>query len=170
MLSCPKQEEVVMMGAHFKALSAVFPVILGAREGTRQVLLAQRANTGYMDGLWDFAGSGHVEEGETTIQALVRECREEIGIAVDPAHVRFAHLSHRLGLQGERTYYDLYFFVDRFQGEPRIAEPEKCADLQWFDLESLPGDMISIRRDALAACLQGRYYSEVLNGPGRQAP
>ncbi len=159
-----------MMGEHFKALSAVFPVIFRTQEGKRQVLLAQRANTDYMDGLWDFAGSGHVEEGETAVQALVRECREETGTAVDPAHVRFAHLSHRLGLQGERTYYDLYFFVDSFQEEPRIAEPEKCADLRWFNLEALPRDMIPIRRDALAACLKGRHYSEVLNGPGKPAP
>lgn len=151
------------MGEHFKALSAVFPVILRPWKGGRQVLLAQRLNTGYMDGLWDFAGSGHVEENETATQALLRECREEIGITADPAHLRFAHLCHRLGLCGERTYYDLYFLVDRFQGEPRIAEPHKCSALEWFDLEALPQGMIPLRASALDACLQGRYYSERLN-------
>jgi len=61
---------------HFRALSAVFPVLLKAGGDG---LLHRRQNTGYMDGLWDFAGSGHVDGGETA-----RECREELGISVRP--------------------------------------------------------------------------------------
>lgn len=92
------------MGEHFKCLSAVFPIIMRTKNGKRQVLLLRRKNTGYMDGMWDFAGSGHVEEIETAMQAAARECKEELGITVKQSDIRFAHLSHRVGLNGARTY------------------------------------------------------------------
>ena len=42
--------------------------------------------------LWEFVG-GKVEPGETKAEALVRECREELGITVSPGDV-FMELTH----------------------------------------------------------------------------
>ncbi|MEA4823471.1 MAG: NUDIX domain-containing protein [Clostridiaceae bacterium] len=149
------------MSEHYRSYSAVFPLIFRTHDAKKQVLLARRANTGYMDGCWDFAGSGHVDEGETATQAVVRECSEELGIRVDAGDVRFVHLSHRLGTRGGKTYYDIYFVVDRYAGEPRIAEREKCDGLEWFYTDALPEDMIGIRRQALKHYFNAELYSEV---------
>lgn len=151
------------MGEHYKSLSAIFPMIFRIQDGKQQVLLLQRLNTGYMDGKWDFAASGHVDENESASQAVVRECQEEIGILVKQSDLRFAHLCHRVGLNGNRTYYDIYFVVEHFANEPHIAEPEKCSDLRWFSIDELPDDMIEIRRQVLIAYLNGVPYSEVIN-------
>ncbi len=151
------------MGEHYKTLSAIFPLILRTVNGKQQVLLHQRANTGYMDGMWDFAGSGHVDESETARQAVVRECKEELGITVEIEDVSFAHLSHRVGKNEIRTYYDIYFVIHSFRGNPLIAEPNKCAGLEWFDISHLPISMIGIRRLALEDCLKSNYYSEIIN-------
>ena len=56
------------MEEHFKVYSAVFPIIIKRYEGQMQVLLSMRKNTGYMDGRWDFAGSGHVDKDESAKQ------------------------------------------------------------------------------------------------------
>ena len=73
-----------MAKEYFRTLSAVFPIILRREGGRTQILLHLRQNTGYMDGFWDVAGSGHVDGGETASQALCRECFEELGIRVRP--------------------------------------------------------------------------------------
>ena len=65
-----------MAKEYFRKLSAVFPIILRREGGRTQILLHLRQNTGYMDGCWDFAGSGHVDENETARQAVARECLE----------------------------------------------------------------------------------------------
>ena len=147
------------MNQHFKSYAAVLPVILRERESQEEVLLHRRANTGYMDGKWDFAGSGHVEEGETASQAACREVFEETGLTVRPEAVRFLHLSHRVK---EPTYYDLYFEIRQWTGEPAIREPEKCSAMGWFPVDDLPRDMIANRRRTFLLARSGVVYSEIL--------
>lgn len=147
------------MGQHFKSYAAVLPVILRERDGREEVLLHRRANTGYMDGKWDFAGSGHVEEGETASRAACREVFEETGLAVRPEDMEFLHLSHRVK---EPTYYDLYFTVRAWAGEPSIREPEKCSAMDWFPVDALPEDMIANRRRTFLLARAGVHYSEII--------
>ena len=49
-----------------------------------RVLLAQRAPGKSMGGLWEFPG-GKVDSGETPEESLIRELREELGIAAKEA-------------------------------------------------------------------------------------
>jgi 8-oxo-dGTP diphosphatase len=57
-------------------------VVVGAAliDGDR-VLAAQRSEPPSLAGLWEFPG-GKVDPGETDEAALVRECREELGVDV----------------------------------------------------------------------------------------
>jgi 8-oxo-dGTP diphosphatase len=60
------------------------PVVVGAAllDGTGRVLAAQRAGPPSLAGRWEFPG-GKVEPGEPDTVALVRECREELGVEVE---------------------------------------------------------------------------------------
>ena len=62
---------------------AVNLVLTRINNGRKEILLQLRQNTGYMDNMYDFACSGHVDKGESYTQALIREAKEEIGISIN---------------------------------------------------------------------------------------
>ena len=68
----------------FSLIPAAYVILL--REGGRgpEVLLQLWRGTGYMDGHWACEAAGHVEAGESVLDAAVREAHEEIGVVVDP--------------------------------------------------------------------------------------
>lgn len=150
------------MGEHYKSLSAIFPIILQEKDDTIQILLHRRKNTGYQDGKWDIAASGHVDEGETAKMAVVRECAEELGIDVKIKDLSFVHLSHRVSNNGGRTYYDIYFVVNKYHGIPKVIEPDKCSELRWFNIDDLPNEIIDIRKIVLDNYKNDIQYSEVI--------
>lgn len=150
------------MGKHFKSFLAIFPIILHEKDDTIQILLHRRKNTGYQDGKWDIAASGHVDEGETAKMAVVRECAEELGIDVKIKDLSFVHLSHRVSNTGGRTYYDIYFVVNKYHGIPKVIEPDKCSELRWFKIDDLPNEIIDIRKIALDNYRNEIQYSEVI--------
>lgn len=150
-----------MAKEYFRTLSAVFPIILRREGGRTQILLHLRQNTGYMDGFWDVAGSGHVDGGETASQALCRECFEELGIRVRPQDTEFARLTYSVDSADEtETYYHLFFFVRAYEGTPRIMEPDKSAALEWFDLDRLPDGMVPALRSDVGELMRGVVYGE----------
>ena len=133
-------------------------VYLILREGDR-VLLLRRANTGFEDGNYSLI-AGHVEVGESAIEAMVREAREEAGIALASDYLSHAHTQHRRSAAG-RIYFDLYFIARRWAGEPKNVEPAKCDDMRWFDLTELPANLTPFVQMVLADHLaRGSAYSE----------
>lgn len=121
------------------------------------VLLQLRQNTGYMDGLWAAGAAGHVELGETAADAAVREAREELGIGIQPANLSAVAVMQRTdGTDAPiEQRVDWFFVCDAWQGDPRILEPRKCAELAWFDLDALPARMPLYEREALRALRAG---------------
>ena len=62
-------------------------------EGSR-FLICQRPRHKARGSLWEFVG-GKVEPGESKEEALIRECREELSITVQPGEV-FMEVTHHL--------------------------------------------------------------------------
>ena len=61
----------------------------------------------------------------------------------------------------DKVYYDGFFFVKTWQGEPKIGEPEKCDELRWFDINNLPEQIIPDRRVVIKNFINGITYSEM---------
>ncbi|MCC9177839.1 NUDIX hydrolase [Arthrobacter sp. zg-Y750] len=122
-----------------------------------RVLLQLRQGTGYMDGYWATAAAGHVEAGESAVQAAVREAREELGILVAADDVVPLTAMHRTNGDGQAISerVDFFFTCTRWTGEPRIMEPGKAAKLQWFGLDELPGAVVPHERYVLERLRSG---------------
>lgn len=121
-----------------------------------QILLSRRFQTGYEDGKYSVP-AGHVEDGETLTQALVREVKEEIGISLDETTVKLGHVMHR---RESDIRMDFFFTAERWSGEIKNIELNKCDDLRWFPLDKLPRNTIPYIRVAIKALKDGRIYSE----------
>jgi 8-oxo-dGTP diphosphatase len=110
-----------------------------------KILLLRRYQTGYMDGHYSVP-AGHLDGNEPVRQAAVREAQEEIGVRVDPEEVRFAGVFHRF--EGDERV-DFFVHVRSWDGEPVNAEPQKCDEVRWVDIDDLPGNIIPYIRRAI---------------------
>ncbi|NJC97372.1 MAG: NUDIX hydrolase [Anaerolineales bacterium] len=128
-------------------MRATFPVtvhLFFIREN--KILLARRLNTGYRDGEYSVP-AGHLDGNETVIAAGVREAKEEIGVDIEPGDMSFSSVMHRI--EGDERV-DFFVQVHKWQGEIVNAEPDKCDDLRWVDVDRLPEDTIPYVRRAIA--------------------
>ena len=96
-------------------------------------LACQRPESKARGGLWEFVG-GKVEPGETKRQALIRECREELGITVSVGEA-FLELTH--------SYPDLtiqltVFHASIAEGTPRLLEHQAMRWVTAKEAETMP--------------------------------
>lgn len=141
--------------ARHRALLAVYLVLYGM-DG--KILLLRRAHTGYMDGKLSMP-SGHVDGGEPADIALIREAKEEAGIAVKSNDLQLVHTMHRVAEEGGYEYVDFYFKTTKWQGTPQNMEPQKCSELLWVDPNELPADLIPVVKQALEHIAAKEPYS-----------
>lgn len=122
---------------------ATFPIVVHTmlvRQG--RWFLLRRANSGFLDGAYTLPG-GHVRVDEGVVAAALRECREEAGVDVAPGDlVLVAAMPYRsVGAARHTALLDGVNFiarVERFSGEPHIAEPDRFDRCCWADPAALP--------------------------------
>jgi 8-oxo-dGTP diphosphatase len=97
------------------------------------VLLGKRVaeRTFYPD-VWDVLG-GHLEPGETSEQALVRELQEEVGVT--PTSWRSLGEFHEPLPDGDGSIILHLYAVTAWTGVERNRSPEEHAEVSWFALE-----------------------------------
>jgi 8-oxo-dGTP diphosphatase len=115
-----------------------------------RLLTVQRAEPARLAGLWEFPG-GKVERGETEVQALVRECQEELGLVLE--------IGDRVGpeVRTATRRYLLRIYLARVIGgtlhlsehlDARWLAPEQLRDVPW-----IPADLPIV--EAVADVLRG---------------
>ncbi|MER7771536.1 NUDIX domain-containing protein [Kitasatospora sp. NPDC096140] len=130
-------------------------VILEREDG--RILLIERANTGYADGMLNLP-SGKVERGESVEEAAVREAFEEVGVKIDPADLHPVHVVHHRNPEGNARI-GWFFATTRWEGRPHNAEPTKCAGLTWANPDHLPENTVPYNAHGIAAYRRGTPLS-----------
>lgn len=138
-----EQELVEWKDKPAKALPRLVVCAILIRNG--KVLLERRAPAGVagLDGKWDLPG-GKVECGEEPEDAIRREIKEELGIAVHPVKlIPYLPISTWKYHDGEQRHWILVAYVCAFSEEPVLTDT-----LQWFSMDEVG------KIDILAADLQ----------------
>ncbi|MGN1346800.1 MAG: (deoxy)nucleoside triphosphate pyrophosphohydrolase [Eubacteriales bacterium] len=107
-------------------------------------LICQRPENKKRALLWEFVG-GKVEPGETRAEALIRECREELGITVKPQDI-FMEVTHE--------YPDITVHLTLFNAVITAGIPQKLEhnDIRFItageipDYEFCPADVEILRK------------------------
>lgn len=137
------------MDEHIKVGAGV--VII--KEG--KTLLTQRTGS-HGAGAYGSLG-GHVEFGETPIEAVTREAREELGIEI--GNVKFVSCTNMI--KYGKHYVDISFVAEILSGEPTIMEPDKIASVGWYPLNNLPTPLFEPVRIVLSALGGTQIYFEI---------
>ena len=147
----------------FLQRSAAQVYLVRDNDSKTEMLLAQRCGDklDLANGSWDVAG-GHCNEGESFIQAAQRNAKKELCVSFDTKDIKFTTIVHVgkqniVGLQ----YICAHFFIDKWNGTPKIGESEKMANLTWQDINNLPANLNFDRAEAIKNYLTKTGYSEI---------
>ncbi len=120
-------------------------LIIKNNEG--KILLQRRQGTKLWPGFLALP-AGHVDEGENVYDAAIREAREELSITITKQDIIDSFVVNRRN-KSLSPYFDVYFEISSYEGKIKINEPEKCSELKWVDINSLPNDMIDFEVEAI---------------------
>ena len=101
---------------------------------------------------------GNVDTGETSKEALVRECKEEAGITIVESDLRLVHVLQKTGAKTQRMV--LYFKAFRWEGELQRNEPLKFRAAEWHDLHKLPKNLTGTIKKVLKDYKEGILFTE----------
>ncbi len=100
-----------------------------------KVLLGKsKASNNHKDQEFSFPG-GHLEHNESLIESVKRETREECGVEID--NVKFSLIANIREFY-PKHYIGFGFIADWKVGEPKVLEPDKFDNWDWYDMNNLP--------------------------------
>lgn len=114
----------------------VLLVVAGALlDADGRFLLHKRPEGKAHAGLWEFPG-GKVEPGETTVNALVRELHEELGVTIAPSDCQPAAFAEG-PFEGDAASIVIQLYtITQWGGDPLALEG---GELGWFEPEQITG-------------------------------
>ena len=125
--------------------------IMILRDG--KVLLGQRLSK-HGAGEWQFPG-GHLEYMESFEECARREAKEEADVEVE--NVKFQFLGN-VKKYGKKHYIQIGLIADYKSGIPKVMEPDKTGEWDWYDLDNLPSPMFAMCDLAIESYKTGQNY------------
>jgi len=117
------------------------------------LLLAQTSENG---GKYTLPG-GTVNKKEFAIKALIRECKEEVGIKLSRKKLELIHVLHKKKFFEDRV--SIYFKASEWKNEITCIEIEKFRGVEWFSIYDLPKQVSPTVKHVLKKIKKGKLYS-----------
>lgn len=94
-----------------------------------KILIDKRLSTGLMANLWEFPG-GKIEEGETVIECIKREIKEELGIEINVEE-------HLITINHNYSKFQVTLIVHLCRLLSGKPQPIECQEIKWVNIADL---------------------------------
>lgn len=138
------------LSRHFQLIVYVYVLLLSNQT---EVLLGQRADTGYADGAYE-PPSGRLAEHETLAEAATR-IAAQIGIVLDPQQISLVHVLHDVTGAGRMAFF---LTANDWAGEA-VEATDSYSNFTWFPLGQLPDNMTGHSGQAMRNYAAGTRFS-----------
>ena len=119
--------------------------------GRGKLLMTRRAEGKSFAGTWENSG-GAAKAGETSLQAIARELREETGICADESEFRLFSQD-----QEGHTFYDFYFLKKNVKLEDIVLLPGETDDARWVSFNEVHA---MIRRREICRIISNQFLKQ----------
>ena len=126
-------------GTHWRSGEYGLVVCVWVYDGRGKILLTRRAPGKSFAGTWENSG-GAARAGETSIQAIVRELREETGIRAEESEFELLTT-----VRDRNTFYDHYCLKRQVPMEEIVLQPGETDDVRWATFDEIH-ELISQRQ------------------------
>ena len=120
-----------------------------------KILLGKRKVTAtHGPGEYSLPG-GHIEAGESFVEAISREAQEEAGVKIK--NVKFLCVANTDAYKGHQSVL-VNFVAELESGEPTDFEHENIGEWQWVDLDNLPEPLFTPTRLLIDSYKTGKNF------------
>ena len=120
-----------------------------------KMLLGKRIGS---HGAGEYGGpGGHLENGESFEDCILRELAEEAGTGFKVKNLGFLCLTN-LTKYAPKHYVDIGMVAEWESGEPVVMEPHKLESWDWYETDALPDPLFGIVPNYIEAHKTGRVY------------
>ena len=99
-------------------------------DGKVSILLQKRALGVHNGGSFDTTAGGHIDRGESPLEAVIRETREEVGISLVPSELYFL-----CAFNSGSSIFSIYLSDRTGKDDNFTLNPAEVESLQWVALE-----------------------------------
>jgi 8-oxo-dGTP diphosphatase len=122
-----------------------------------KVLLGKRKGS-HGTGEYAFPG-GHLEYMESFEECAIRETLEECGVEIE--NLRFQYLAN-VTKYAPKHYVHVSIQADWVNGEPKVLEPDRIENWEWYSFDNLPFPMFEVCKFSIESYKNHTVYFPII--------
>lgn len=107
-------------------------VVLSFIQNSKGEFLVQKRSV-QKDGKYGSTG-GHAKSGESSIQGIISEIKEEIGLSVNPEELSLVFSGRE---DSEQVFFDVYFLRKNVDVSDLVLQEEEVEFVKWMSIEEI---------------------------------